>query len=155
MRRSNRPCMHEPSHRHPSHLYVRPSRRVCVRGSAPCVGACCHLVGGGGRRARRSRGEEGRSLLCCLHLHLHAWKPKGGQLLPESPSVVREYVIEPKRACSGDAMCEGIGRRILSALEEASHACIFVSGRPALRESNKGREGDCCILLHGATAAEC
>ena len=64
--------------------------------------ACCHLVAGGGRRARGDQ-ERGRRLFCCpaAWLHLHA-KPKGrkaaGQLLPEA---------ERKRACSGDEMCEG------------------------------------------------
>ena len=128
-------CMHEPSHRlHVSiHLtictctYARPSRRVCVRVSehagrpAPCV-----LSPRARRWAAREaiEGEEG-AFFCCLHLH--AWKPKGG--LPE-----RTYVIERSvHAAATRCVRGGIGRRILSALEEASHACTFVSERPALR----------------------
>jgi hypothetical protein len=119
--------MHEPSHR--SIPSIRPCMHLCrvSDDGPPCVLS---------PRGRRCAAREASSLLPLPSpAAQHAKEAERCSGQPRKPAVC---VVERKRACSGDAMCE-IGRRVsLSALGERS---IFVSESGRRSESNEGRAG--------------
>lgn len=119
--------MHEPSHR--SIPSIRPCMHLCrVRRRAP-VRVVTSWPAVCGARSLFSAASAS-AFICSMQK-----KPKGAVASRASPAVC---VVERKRACSGDAMCE-IGRRVsLSALGERS---IFVSESGRRCESNEGRAG--------------